>query len=71
MLDTAVHLAHDLHGLGGLVIDGEEKDRRLHHARGLVVERPEKLGEIAGAGGELFQPAGNLKWRLRLCLAPD
>jgi len=60
-----------LHGLGGFVIHGEQKDRRLHHARGLVIERPEQLGEIAGAGGELFQPAGNLKWRLRFYLAPD
>ena len=41
VLDATVHLAHDVHGLARLFVCGEKKDRGIHCACGLVVERTE------------------------------
>ena len=71
MLDTAVHLAHDLHRLRRLIVDGEKEHGRVHHPRGLVIERAEELREVARLGGERFEPGGDVKRRPGCFFAPD
>ena len=68
MLDAAVHLADDLHRLARLVVEGEEKDRRIHHALGLFMESAEQLPEVASAGGERAEPAHKLESHAKLRL---
>src|SRR3990170_4887499 len=46
VLLSAVHLTDDVHGLADFVVQSEEEDRCVHHARRLVVERAEELYKI-------------------------
>ena len=66
MLLAAVHLTHDLHGLTHFVVDREEEDRGVHHARRLVVQRAEQLYEIARIGRERSEPTRELESRAKL-----
>ena len=66
MLLPAVHLTHDLHGLTHFVVDREEEDRGVHHARRLVVQRAEQLYEIARIGRERSEPTRELESRTKL-----
>ena len=66
MLHAAINLAHDLDGLTGLVVDGEEEDSRVHHTRDLVVKRAEELLKVAGFGGETTESARQRKPRALL-----
>ena len=47
MLLPAIHLPHDLDGLARFVVKGEEKNGRIHNARGLVVQSAEELSKVA------------------------
>jgi len=69
VLDAAVHLADDLHGLTRLVVEREEKNRRIHHARSLVIESAEQLREVASAGSEGAEPARKFESHAKLRLA--
>jgi len=68
VLDAAVHLTHDLHRLTRLVVEGEEKDRRVHDALGLFVESAEQLREVASAGGKRAEPGRKLESYAKLRL---
>ena len=68
-LDPAVHLADDLHGGARLVVEREEKDRRIHHARSLFMESAEQLRQVAGAGSERSEPIRKIESRAKLLLA--
>ncbi len=68
VLDAAVHLADDLHGRIRLVVEGEEKDRRIHYSRGLVMENAEELCEVAGVVAERCEPTRVLELHARLPL---
>src|SRR6266576_302962 len=59
----AVHLTDDLDGLARLVVEGEEEDRGIHHARRLVVESAEQLGEVARLGAERADTVSGLESR--------
>jgi len=48
VLGSAVHLADDLDGLTRFVVEGEEEDRRIHHAGALLIESSEQLREVLG-----------------------
>src|SRR3954469_12939305 len=67
MLDAAVDLPYDLHHLARRVVQGEEEDRRFHHALGLLVESPEQVDEIAYIG----EPRGDAGRELELSAAPS
>src|SRR5712692_4820282 len=68
MLDAAVHLTDDLDGLTHLVVEGEKKHRRIHHARSLVIESAEQLREVARVGTERFEPTRKLESHVTLLL---
>ena len=61
MFLAAVHLANDLHRLARLVVHREEKDRRVHHPRRFLIERPEQLREVAGFCAQRAKPTRRLE----------
>jgi len=66
MFLASVHLTDDVHGLARVVVSGEEEDRRIHDARGLVVKSAEQLSEVARIGADRSEPTGQLDARTEL-----
>ena len=68
MFFAAVDLTDDLDGLARLVVQGKEEDRRVHHARGLLVESAEQLGQVARLGTERSEATRRLQSRAQLLI---
>ena len=63
MLFSAVDLTDDMHGLADVVVQSEEEDRGVHHARRLVIQRAEELYKVARIRSDRAEPTRELESR--------